>query len=228
MRQRDRRAQLICISPVHVSRRYQCELPWAQHISILSIHTIRIFKDTEGCMFRTLAFWRDPRPSGVGTPRNPRPSPLDLPFALSLLAPQESSQNVCRDSMDKAKIWAGGRVKGSMSNKSLSARDTSDRDCGLTLIGKVRISVCFTRTLVRRITVYFFLWCGSDIHAYIYVSYMYVCMYVCMYACMHIYVYIASASLCLLSASICLTCLTSLSPPARLPPSPDGPESFLL
>lgn len=140
----------------------------AQHISILSIQTIRNFKDTEGCMFRTLAFWPDPRPSGVGTPRNPRPSPLDLPFAL--LAPQESSQNVVRDSMDKAKVWVGGRAEGSMSNKNLSARDTSDPDCGLTLIGNVRISVCFTRTPVSRNHVFFFLWCGSDIHAHIYVS----------------------------------------------------------
>ena len=202
MRQRERRAHLICILSVHVSRRYQCELPWAQHISILSIHTIRIFKDTEGCMFRTLAFWRDPRPSGVGTPRDPRPSPLDLPFALSLLAPQESSQNVCRDSMDKAKIWAGGRVKGSMSNKSLSARDTSDRDCGLTLIGNVRIPMCFTRTNVRRITVFFFLWCGSDIHAYIYVSYIYVCMYVCMHVCIYMYILLLRLSVFCLPLSV--------------------------
>ncbi len=195
MRQRERRAHLICIFPVHVSRRYSCELPWAQHISVLSMHTIRIFKDTEGCIFRTLAFWRDPRLSGVGTPRNPRPSPLDLPFAL--LAPQESSQNVVKDSMDKGKVWVEGRAEGSMSNKSLSARDTSDPDCGLTLIGNVRISVCFTRTPLRCIHVFFFLWCGSDIHTYIYVSYMYVCMHACMYVYICIYYFCVSLSSCL-------------------------------
>jgi hypothetical protein len=177
------------------------------HFNMIYPNNSQFFKDTEGCMFRTLAFWRDPRPSGVGTPRNPRPSPLDLPFAL--LAPQESSQNVVRDSMEKTKVWVGGRAEGSMSNKSLSARDTSDPDCGLTLIGNVRISVCFTRTPVRRNHVFFFLWCGSDIHAYICVSYMYVWMYVCMYVCTCIYYFCVSLYFCL---SLSVGLVFSLSP----------------